>query len=45
MRNLDASPWFSSPTLSSVTATPEFGLQATTFNLSIQIAPDGDGAR
>src|SRR5210317_1485297 len=45
MRNLDASAWFSSPNLDSVRAAPEFGPQATTFNLSVKIQPDGEGAR
>jgi len=45
MRNLDASAWFSSPNLDSVRAAPEFGPQATTFNLSVKIQPGGEGAR
>ena len=45
MRNLEASDWFSSPNLDSVRAAPEFGPQATTFNLSVKIQPDGEGAR
>jgi type IV pilus assembly protein PilN len=45
MRNLDASAWFSSPNLDSVRAAPEYGPQATTFNLSVKIQPDGEGAR
>lgn len=45
MRNLDASAWFSSPNLDSVRAAAEFGPQATTFNLSVKIQPDGAGRR
>ncbi len=37
MRNLDASTWFGSPNLTGVSAKPEFGEQASAFNLSFVI--------
>lgn len=37
MRNLDASDWLEQPNLDAVRAAPEFGDQATTFNLTVKI--------
>lgn len=43
MRRLDASDWLASPNLDSVKAAPEFGDQANTFSLTVQIrAPDAE---
>jgi type IV pilus assembly protein PilN len=46
MRQLDASDWLEEPNLDAVRAAPEYGLQATTFNLTIAIQlpePDEEG--
>jgi type IV pilus assembly protein PilN len=49
MRQMDASDWLKDPNLSSVRANPEFGDQATTFRLMVQVqlpsANDSEGAR
>ncbi|MCZ6829385.1 MAG: PilN domain-containing protein [Gammaproteobacteria bacterium] len=37
MRRLDASDWFKDPNLEGVKAEPEFGEQATTFNLTVKL--------
>ena len=37
MRRLDASDWLANPTLDAVRAAPEYGDQANTFNLTVQI--------
>jgi len=37
MRRLDASEWLANPNLDSVRAAPEYGDQANTFNLTVQI--------
>lgn len=37
MRSLDASDWLANPNLDAVRAAPQFGDQANTFNLSVQI--------
>ena len=37
MRRLDASEWLANPNLASVRAAPEYGDQANTFNLTVQI--------
>jgi type IV pilus assembly protein PilN len=37
MRNLDSSDWLEQPNLDAVRAAPEFGDQATTFNLTVKI--------
>ena len=37
MRNLDGSDWLEQPNLDAVRAAPEFGDQATTFNLTVKI--------
>lgn len=43
MRNLDASDWLEKPNLDSVKAAPDYGEQATTFNLSVSVQlPDPD---
>jgi len=43
MRRLAASDWLANPNLDAVRAAPEFGDQANTFNLSVQIqAPESD---
>jgi type IV pilus assembly protein PilN len=43
MRRLDASDWLANPNLDSVKAAPEFGDQANTFSLTVQIrAPDAE---
>ena len=36
MRNIDSSPWFTSPNLSDVTSAPEFGEEASTFEMSFR---------
>ena len=49
MRRLDASDWLANPNLDAVRAAPEYGEQATTFNLTVQVqlpttgAQDGEG--
>ena len=43
MRRLDASDWLAEPNLDSVKAAPEYGDQATTFNLTVKVQlPDSD---
>jgi type IV pilus assembly protein PilN len=42
MRSLDESDWFSAPNLSSVTAAPEFGEQASSFELTFTAAAPAD---
>ncbi|MFV0276104.1 MAG: PilN domain-containing protein [Parahaliea sp.] len=37
MRRLDASDWFADPNLDRVSAAPQFGDQATTFNLTVKV--------
>ena len=37
MRRLDASDWFTNPNLDAVRAEPNFGEQATTFNMTVQL--------
>jgi type IV pilus assembly protein PilN len=37
MRRLDASDWLEEPNLDAVRAAPDFGEQATTFNLTVNI--------
>ena len=37
MRRLDASDWFKEPNLEGVKAQPDYGEQATTFNLTVQL--------
>lgn len=39
MRELDASEWFSNPTLKMVKANPRVGDQATDFNMTLKITP------
>lgn len=44
MRRLDASDWLEEPNLDSVRAAPEYGEQATTFNLTVKVQlPDTEG--
>ena len=44
MRNLDASEWFFSPNLKSVTAAPKYGEQASEFTMSLATTkPNGEG--
>ena len=47
MRRLDASDWLANPNLDQVNAAPNFGDQANTFNLSVQVqlpkTDDGTG--
>jgi len=47
MRRIDSSEWFENPNLTSVTAAPDFGEQASNFNLSFVVstpsAVDGEG--
>jgi len=43
MRRLEASDWLANPNLDAVKAAPEYGEQANTFSLTVQIqAPDAD---
>lgn len=43
MRRLDASDWLEEPNLDAVRAAPEYGEQATTFNLTVSVQlPDAD---
>lgn len=42
MRQLDKSDWFKSPNLTSVKAAPEFGEQASSFQMTVQISPPGE---
>lgn len=43
MRRLDASDWLENPNLDAVKAAPDYGEQATTFNLTVGIQlPDSD---
>lgn len=44
MRNLDASDWFASPNLTSVTAAPEEGEQASMFKMTVQTSAPADPA-
>ena len=37
MRRLNASDWFAEPNLEGVRAEPNFGEQATTFNMTVQL--------
>ncbi len=44
MRRLEASDWLAEPNLDAVKAAPEFGEQATTFNLTVNVQlPSSDG--
>ncbi len=43
MRRLDASDWLTGPNLDRVTAAPQFGDQANTFNLSVLVQPPKTG--
>lgn len=49
MRNLDASDWFASPNLTSVTAAPEEGEQANMFKMTVQtsepVEPTAEAAK
>ena len=38
MRRLDASDWLSGPNLDKVSAAPQYGDQANTFNLTVNVA-------
>ncbi|MCO1332974.1 PilN domain-containing protein [Microbulbifer sp. OS29] len=38
MRNLDQSDWYESPNLTGVTATPQFGDQASEFRLTVDVS-------
>ncbi|ACE83007.1 PilN domain-containing protein [Cellvibrio japonicus] len=42
MRNLDASDWFASPNLTSVTAAPSEGEQASSFKMTVQTSAPAD---
>lgn len=42
MRNLDASDWFASPSLTSVVAAPEEGEQASKFKMTVQTSAPGE---
>lgn len=48
MRSLDQSEWFESPNLTGVTAKPEFGEQASAFEMTVSVSSrkkeDGDAA-
>jgi type IV pilus assembly protein PilN len=44
MRNLEASDWFASPSLSSVTASPAEGEEASTFKMTVETTVPGDPA-
>ncbi|QIL90482.1 PilN domain-containing protein [Microbulbifer harenosus] len=48
MRSLDQSEWFESPNLTGVTAKPEFGEQASAFEMTVSVSSrkkeDGDSA-
>ncbi|MCK7598828.1 PilN domain-containing protein [Microbulbifer sp. CAU 1566] len=49
MRSLDQSEWFQSPNLTGVTAKPEFGEQASAFEMTVSVSgrkkeEDGDAA-
>jgi type IV pilus assembly protein PilN len=37
MRRLNASDWFAQPNLEGVRAAPNFGEQATTFNMTVML--------
>ena len=39
MRRLDGSDWLTAPNLDKVTAAPDYGDQANTFNLSVNVQP------
>lgn len=46
MRRLDASDWLASPNLDAVRAAPQYGDQATTFELKVQVQlPESDSGR
>ena len=45
MRKLDESEWFASPNLTAVTASPEYGEQASSFNLSFRISTPKGGEK
>lgn len=45
MRRLDASDWLANPNLDAVTAAPEYGDQATTFNLTVSVQLPTAGAK
>jgi type IV pilus assembly protein PilN len=38
MRNLDQSEWYESPNLTGVTAKPEFGEQASAFQMTVTVS-------
>lgn len=42
MRNLDQSDWYESPALTDVTASPEYGEQASAFQLAIKLSGRGE---
>jgi len=42
MRNLDESDWFAAPNLNAVTAAPEYGEQANSFNMTVRISALSD---
>jgi len=44
MRRLDASDWLADPNLDAVRAAPEYGEQATTFNLTVKVQLPTTGA-
>ena len=44
MRRLDSSDWFKEPNLEGVKAEPEYGEQATVFNLTVQLQLPSAGA-
>lgn len=45
MRRLDASDWLADPNLDAVRAAPNYGDQATTFNLTVQVQLPTSGAQ
>ena len=45
MRRLDASDWLADPNLDKVSAAPEYGDQATRFNLSVKVQLPTSGAQ
>jgi len=42
MRNLDESDWFAAPNLNAVTAAPEQGEQANSFNMTVRVSAPSD---
>lgn len=44
MRNLDDSDWYAAPNLSSVTAAPEYGEEANSFQMSVSTSAPDDQA-